>query len=88
MIKEDQDFDLCGLLKDQLLENIDLTKKTQYPYNFGTLITCIVMYFLNCFPLDNNMAWRVNEPVYKKIYIHFKNLAKCDEVYESFFESL
>jgi hypothetical protein len=68
------------------MEKIDLTKKTKYPFRFGTLITCIVMYFLNCFPLDNNVVWKENEPIYKQIFLHLNNLVKSDELYESFFD--
>lgn len=55
MIMEDQDFDLCGLLKDQLMENMKLTKETDYPFRFGTLVIFLVMYFPNCLPLNNNV---------------------------------
>lgn len=50
MIVEDEYFDLCGLLKDQLMENVKLTKDMDYSFRFGTLSICIMMYFLNCLP--------------------------------------
>lgn len=69
--KEDQDFNLCGLLIDQLIENIDLKKKTNYPLRFGTMIKCIKIYFLN-FPLiDNNVVWKINESFCKQIFSYF-----------------
>lgn len=45
MIMEDQDFDLCSLLKDQLIENVQKTMEVDYPFKFGTLIICIMMFF-------------------------------------------
>jgi hypothetical protein len=59
-----------------------------YPFKFGTLVICLVIYFLNCLPLNKNMIWRENEPVCKKNYIHSKNLENCDQEYESFFKGL
>jgi hypothetical protein len=47
-----------------------------------------MMYFLKLFPLDYNVVWKENEPICKKIFLHFKNLERIDEVYESFFERL
>jgi hypothetical protein len=38
MIMEYLDFDLCGLPKYQLMENLQLTKKTKNLFRFGTLI--------------------------------------------------
>lgn len=81
-------FDLCGLLKDQLLENVQLSKMIGCPFKFGTLVICLVMYFLNCLPLINNVICEESEPIFKKIYIHSNNLENYDQEYESFFKGL
>lgn len=58
MIIENEDFDLCNLVKDQLMENVQLTKDIDYPFRFGTLVICIMMYFLNYFLVKGNAVWR------------------------------
>jgi hypothetical protein len=50
-----------------------------YPFKFGTLIICIMIYFLKKIPLDDNVVWKENELVCKKIFLHFKNLERSDE---------
>lgn len=88
MIMEDEDFDLCGLLKDQLMENVQLEKDADYPFRFGTLVICIMMYFLNCLPQNDNVVWKENEPVCKQIFKHFNTLENCEQVHENFFREL
>jgi hypothetical protein len=82
MINEYQNFDLCGLLKYQL------KNKSNYPFNFATLVIWLVIYFMNSLPLNNNVIWRENEIICKQIYIHSNNLGKCDQEYEIFFKIL
>lgn len=88
MIMEDQDFDLYSLLKDQLMENVQLTMDIDYPFKFGTLIICITMYFLNSFPQNDNVVWKENVPVCKKIFEHFNLLENREQVYANLFREL
>jgi hypothetical protein len=47
-----------------------------------------MMYFPKENSLDDNVVWKEDELIYKKIYLHFKYLAKNDEIYESLLKSL
>lgn len=46
MAKLKKDYDLCEILRQQLLENLVQCRKKKHPFKFGTLALCIMFYFL------------------------------------------
>lgn len=46
IVMEDTIFNLCELLKNQLLENIKMAKDQGYPFQFGLFLVCLAMYCL------------------------------------------
>lgn len=88
MIIVGKNFDLCSLLKEQLMENVQLTMDIDYYFKFGTLATCILMYFLNCMPLKYNVVLKGNIPICKQIFNHYNSFENCEQVYDSFFRKV
>lgn len=79
IVKEGKNFNLCKLLLMQLIENITMTKENGYPFCFGSLITCLMLYFLRSLPLKENFAWKSNIPVGKHIYRYLSCLVEKDK---------
>lgn len=70
------------------MENVQLTNDIGYAFKVGTLEICIMMYFLNCFPLNDNVVWKKSVPVYKKILEHYNSFENGERVYEKFFRKM
>lgn len=70
------------------MENVQLMKDIDYPFKFGTLVICSMMCFLNCLFVKDNVVWRENMPVCKKIFNHYNSFENCQQVYESFFRKM
>lgn len=81
MAKIGMNYDLCELLRHQVLRNIKLTKNYGYSFHFGSLIVCLAFYFLNSLQLNENVAWDENLPIGKKIKIYLDNLNDRDRVF-------
>lgn len=88
MVKERKDFNLCELLLTQLTDNITMTKDDGYPFHFGSLIMCLMLYFLRSLPLKENVAWKSNVPIGKKIYRYLSCLADKDKACKDHFINL
>lgn len=88
MVKESKDFDLSELLWSELVENITLTKNTRYPLQFGSLIMCLIFYFTKSLPLKENVVWKSNVSIGKKIYKYLECLEeRRSSMQESFHET-
>lgn len=46
MVKENKKFDLCSLLLENIYENVRMLVIEGYPFHFGSLLVCLVFYFL------------------------------------------
>jgi hypothetical protein len=55
--KKNEYFDLCELLRGQLFKNIGMTKKDNNAFPFGSIVMCLMMYFLKLLPLEENFVW-------------------------------
>lgn len=56
MVKENVNYDLCELLRQQLLVTLQLMKTNLYPFCYGSLIVCLLFYFLSALPRLNNIV--------------------------------
>lgn len=78
MVKENFDYDLCELLRWQLLYNLWFTKTELYHFWCDSLIVCLVIYFLNALLRLNNIAWRRDVLISAQIRGYLNNLDNCD----------
>lgn len=57
MVKKNAEYDMCEILWWRLLDNIKMRKSDMYPFQYGSLIVCLVLYFVNALPGVENVAW-------------------------------
>lgn len=57
-VEENKECDLCELLRRQLLDHFQMTNDEKYPFRYGSLVVCLVFYFLNALPGNKNVIWR------------------------------
>lgn len=88
MTKIGKDYDLCELLRQEVLKNIELTKNNGYAFCFGSLIVCLAFYFLNLLPMKENVVWDENLPIGKQIKRCLDNLNDKDMMCEDCFYEL
>lgn len=65
VVKEGIDYDLCQLLRFQLLHNLTLTKKEGYAFWFGSLAIFMLFYFEQSLSLKENVVWDEFFPIRK-----------------------
>lgn len=48
MLKEDKRYDICGVLRSELMRNLKKIKQDKiHVFKFGSLIVYLALYFLN-----------------------------------------
>lgn len=70
MVKENKQFDLCSLITKNLIENVRMSLVESYPFWFGSLLICLVFYFLSSLPLKENVKWKSGIPIRKQVYMY------------------
>lgn len=50
MVIGGKDFDLCEVMREELMENIQKIKTSRYHFLFGILLICLIFYFMNELP--------------------------------------
>lgn len=58
MMKEDMQYHLCSILLEELLNNMKKIKSDKkHVFKFGSLIICLVLYFMNEIPGIGSVPW-------------------------------
>jgi len=73
MLKENVDYDLCELLQNQLIKNLNKLKKDKKnTFKYGTLVVCLFFYFMNEVLGIKGVHWTNDKPVAMHIrnYLH------------------
>jgi len=73
MLRKNADYDLCQLLLNQLMENLQKIKKDKKnSFKYGGLILCLFFYFMNELPGSNGWVWENDRPIAIQIrdYLH------------------
>lgn len=87
LVMEDADYNLCELLRSHLLENINMKKNEGYPFQFGSLLVCLTIYFLRSLSLKENVLWKSQVPVAKQFFQYLKCLENKDEACKDYFKT-
>jgi len=75
MLKENADYDLCELLQNQLMNNLNKIKKDKKnTFKYGTLVLCLFFYFMNELPGMKSLYWTSDKPVAIQIREHLHNI--------------
>lgn len=88
MVKENAEYDLCEIIWRQLLDNIEMSKSEMYLFRYGSLIVCLVFYFLNTLPRAENVAWRNDMTIGSKIKGYLDGLDDSSKMCRNFFVKL
>lgn len=67
MVVNGADFDLCELLRAQLIENLQKKKDSKYPFKYEILIICLFFYFLRQLPSTKSVVWLKGRPIAHQI---------------------
>lgn len=79
MVVKGADYDLCELLQLQLLENIKQSKKKNCAFKFGSLIICLLFYFMKrLLGKSEDVFWNPSRPVGHQIFEHMHNLGNLN----------
>lgn len=73
MVANGPNYDLCEILQKQLFENLKMTREKKYTFKFGSLIVCLLFYFLTRLPRrDVVVIWDISKYVAHQIshYMH------------------
>ena len=64
MVKENAEYDLCELLRSQLMENLGKIKKDKKnSFKYGNLLLFLFFYFMNEVPRFGKFQWQANKLV-------------------------
>lgn len=64
ILKEDNLYDLCGVLQSKLMSNLKKIKQNKkHVFNFGTWIIYLAFYFMREIPDVGKVQWAFDKPV-------------------------
>lgn len=68
MVKEDGHYELCSVLLEELMINLKKIKQDKkHVFKFGSLVICLVLYFMNQIPEVGRVQWDFDKLVAQQI---------------------